>query len=41
MIGILAGRVPQERIILPLLFRPRIGPEEIETLADGLEAFSA
>ena len=41
MIQTLADRLPQERMILPLLFRPRIGPEEIETLADGLEAFSA
>ncbi len=39
MIETLARALPQERIILPLLFRPRIGPEEVETLADRLEAF--
>ena len=39
MIDTLAKALPQERIILPWLFRPRIGPEEIETLADGLQAF--
>lgn len=38
MIETLAGALPQERIILPLLFRPRIGVEDLETLADGLEA---
>jgi hypothetical protein len=38
MIETLAQALPQERIILPLLLRPRIGPEDIETLADGLEA---
>jgi anion-transporting ArsA/GET3 family ATPase len=38
MIETLAEALPQERIILPLLFHPRIGPEDIETLADGLEA---
>ena len=39
MIDTLADRLPQPRVILPFLFRPRIGREEIETLADGLEAF--
>ena len=38
MIETLAQTLPQERIILPLLFRPRIRVEDIETLADGLEA---
>lgn len=38
-IDTLARALPQRRILLPWLFRPRIGPEEIETLADGLEAF--
>lgn len=40
MIETLAKRLPQERIILPLLFRPRIGPEEVEALADRLEGFA-
>jgi anion-transporting ArsA/GET3 family ATPase len=38
MIETLANTLPQERIILPFLFRQRIGPEDIEALADGLEA---
>jgi anion-transporting ArsA/GET3 family ATPase len=37
-IDTLARTLPQERIILPMLFRPRIGVEDIEMLADGLEA---
>ncbi len=41
MIDTLARALPHERIILPLLFRPRIGPEDLETLADGLEALQA
>lgn len=39
MVAKLAAEVPRERVMLPFLFRPRIGPEEIETLADGLEGF--
>lgn len=39
MIGRLAAEAPRERVLLPFLFRPRIGPEEIETLADRLEGF--
>ncbi len=41
MIETLAQALPHERIILPLLFRPRIGREDLETLADGLEALQA
>jgi anion-transporting ArsA/GET3 family ATPase len=41
MIETLAEALPRERIILPLLFHPRIGPEDIETLADLLEALQA
>jgi hypothetical protein len=41
MIDTLAQALPHERIILPWLFRPRIGPEDLETLADGLEAVQA
>lgn len=39
MVAKLAAEVPRERVMLPFLFRPRIGPEEVETLADGLEGF--
>lgn len=39
MIAKLAGALPQERIVLPFLFRSRIGLEEIEALADHLEGF--
>ena len=38
MIETLARALPQERIVLPWIFAPRIGPAELETLADGLEA---
>lgn len=41
MIDTLARALPHERILLPWLFRPRIGPEDLETLADGLEALQA
>jgi anion-transporting ArsA/GET3 family ATPase len=41
MIDTLAQTLPHERIILPMLFRPRIGVEDIEMLADGLEALHA
>ncbi len=41
MIDTLARTLPHERIVLPWLFRPRIGPEDLETLADGLEALQA
>ena len=39
MIDKLAEALPQDRVVLPFLFRPRIGRAEIETLADGLESF--
>lgn len=39
MIAKLAGALPHERIVLPFLFRSRIGLEEIEELADHLEGF--
>lgn len=39
LIGTLAGTLPMERITLPFVFRPQIGPEEIEALADHLESF--
>ena len=35
----LAEQLPQERITLPLLFGPRIGPDDLETLADHFEGF--
>jgi anion-transporting ArsA/GET3 family ATPase len=41
MIQTLARALPQERVLLPLLFRPRIGAEDIETLADALETSPA
>jgi anion-transporting ArsA/GET3 family ATPase len=41
MIDTLARALPHERITLPWLFSPQIGPEDIETLADGLEALQA
>jgi anion-transporting ArsA/GET3 family ATPase len=41
MIDALARALPHRRIFLPLLFRPRIGPEDVETLADSLEAAEA
>jgi anion-transporting ArsA/GET3 family ATPase len=37
LIQILAHGLPQERILLPRIFRPRIAAADIETLADGLE----
>ena len=40
MIQVLARRLPGKRVMLPLLFRPRIGPDELETLADGLGALA-
>jgi anion-transporting ArsA/GET3 family ATPase len=39
MIGKIARALPQPRVILPFLFSPRMGPEQIETLADHLEGF--
>ncbi len=41
MLATLSRAVPQERIVLPWLFGPRIGPDEIETLADAIEALPA
>jgi anion-transporting ArsA/GET3 family ATPase len=38
MIGTLAAALPQERVVLPFLFRPRIGVEEIEALATSLDS---
>jgi anion-transporting ArsA/GET3 family ATPase len=38
MIAKLAAALPQERLILPFVFGPRIGPEELEALATPLEA---
>jgi anion-transporting ArsA/GET3 family ATPase len=37
MLATLAAGVPLDRVVLPFLFRPRIGPEELELLADGLD----
>lgn len=36
MLARLAEELPHERILLPFLFSPRIGPDEIEALADHL-----
>lgn len=41
MIDTLARALPGPRVVLPWIFSPRIGPMEIETLADGFEAFRA
>jgi anion-transporting ArsA/GET3 family ATPase len=38
MVAKLASGLPLDRVGLPLLFRPRIGPAELDTLADGLDA---
>ena len=38
MIARLASRLAVDRIELPLLFTPRIGPEDLESLADRLDA---
>ena len=38
MIETLARALPQPRIVLPWIFGPRIGPAELETLADQFEA---
>jgi anion-transporting ArsA/GET3 family ATPase len=37
MVERLAEVLPQKRAVLPFLFLPKIGPDEVETLADGLE----
>ena len=39
LLGRLDGTVPLRRLALPLLVCPRVGPDEIETLADHLSAF--
>ena len=39
MIETLAGALPLERVILPFVFRPQVGLQEIEVLADQLEGF--
>jgi anion-transporting ArsA/GET3 family ATPase len=39
MVARLADALPLERIVLPLLFGPRVGLKEIATLADSLEGF--
>ena len=36
LIATLAAALPRDRIVLPHLFRPRIGPAEVERLADHL-----
>lgn len=41
MLATLAKALPHERIVLPWLFGPRIGPDQIETLADVIEALPA
>jgi anion-transporting ArsA/GET3 family ATPase len=38
MIATLARAIPQDRVVLPFLFQPRIGPAELEALADGFES---
>jgi anion-transporting ArsA/GET3 family ATPase len=37
MIAKIAGGLPWERIELPFLFGPRVGPDQLETLADTLD----
>lgn len=39
MLAKLASDVPLERVVLPFVFTPRIGPADLETLADRLDGF--
>ena len=38
MVAKLAAALPLDRVVLPRLFASRIGPAELETLADALDA---
>ena len=37
MLAKIAAELPLDRVVLPRLYRPRIGPEELDMLADGLD----
>jgi hypothetical protein len=37
MVAKVASGLPLERVDLPFLFCPRIGPDQLATLADGLD----
>jgi anion-transporting ArsA/GET3 family ATPase len=39
MLAKLASDVPLERVVLPFVFSPRIGPADLEALADGMDGF--